>query len=119
MTQTLLLPDQLAVIAERFKALSDPNRLRILNALRGGERSVTELVAATNLGQNNVSKHLHVLYTSGLVVRRRDGPFVCYRITDARLFRLCDLMCDQVRDRVTLVRTLASAERRIRSHAYR
>lgn len=97
MPQRALLPDRISVIADRFKALSDPNRLRILNALRRGELTVTELVQMTQLGQNNVSKHLHVLYANGLVVRRRDGPFVCYRIVDARLFRLCDLMCDQVR----------------------
>ena len=98
MPEKPLLPDQIALIADRFKALSDPNRLRILNALRGGERSVTELVDATHLSQNNVSKHLHVLYANRLVARRRKGPFVCYRIVDARLFRLCDLMCDQLRD---------------------
>lgn len=89
--------DLLAAIAGRFKALSDPTRLRLLNALRRGERSVTELVEETGLGQANVSKHLHALHVNGLVIRRRVGPFVYYAIVDARVSRLCDLMCDQLR----------------------
>ena len=92
----------------RFKALSDPTRLRILNTLRGGERSVTELVDATQLNQTNVSKHLHVLFANGLVARRRKGAFVCYRIIDARMFRLCDLMCDQLRDEARRSQALAT-----------
>jgi ArsR family transcriptional regulator len=46
------------LIAARFKALGEPARLLILTALRGGPRTVTDLVRATRLGQTNVSKHL-------------------------------------------------------------
>lgn len=73
MTTHALSQDLLVIIAERFKALGEPVRLRLLNELRDGERSVTELVEATKLGQANVSRHLHILYTSGLLVRRREG----------------------------------------------
>lgn len=90
-------PELAELIAARFKALSEPARLRILNALRGGPRTVTELVRATGLGQTNVSKHLSLLRSVGLVVRRRSGPLVPYDIADARLYTLCDLMCDQLR----------------------
>lgn len=90
-------PELLDLVAARFKALSEPARLRILNALRGGPRTVTELVNETQLGQTNVSKHLAVLRATGLVVRQRVGSFVHYGIADARLYALCDLMCDQLR----------------------
>ncbi|MGH7696142.1 MAG: ArsR/SmtB family transcription factor [Gemmatimonadaceae bacterium] len=96
MTSAQLSPELMTLIAERFKALGEPARLRILNALRHGERTVTELAVEARLGQANVSKHLHTLYSVGLVVRRRVGSFVHYAIADERLFRLCDLMCDQL-----------------------
>lgn len=91
-----LTPELLGLIAERFKALSEPARLSILNALRRGERTVSELVADTHLGQTSTSKHLHLLYATGLVARRRAGMYVYYAIADQRLYALCDLMCDQL-----------------------
>ena len=91
-----LTDELLVLIAERFKALSDPARLRLLDSLRGGPKTVTQLVARTGFGQANVSKHLHVLYASALVSRRRDGPFVHYAIADNRIYALCDIMCDQL-----------------------
>ena len=96
MARREMTPQLLVLVAERFKALGEQARLRLLNTLRRGEKSVTELVDETDLGQANVSKHLHVLYTAGLVVRRRDGPFVRYAIADDRVDRLCDIMCDRL-----------------------
>jgi DNA-binding transcriptional ArsR family regulator len=56
------MPDEaLELVADRFKVLGDPVRLRILQALRGGERSVGELVEATGIVQTNVSRHLQIL----------------------------------------------------------
>jgi DNA-binding transcriptional ArsR family regulator len=91
-----LTPELLILVADRFKALGEPARLRILNSLRAGEKTVTDLVYETELGQANVSKHLHLLYAAGLVVRRKAGLFVYYAIADDRVYRLCDLMCDQL-----------------------
>ena len=96
MRSLAMTPELILLIADRFKALGEPARLRLLNTLRHGEKTVTELVDETDLGQANVSKHLHVLYASGLVVRRREGPFVRYAIADDRVYRLCDIMCDQL-----------------------
>jgi len=92
-----LTPELVDLIAARFKALGEPARLLILNALRRGPRTVTDLVHETRLGQTNVSKHLSLLRSLGLVVRRRSGSFVYYDIADARLYALCNLMCDQLR----------------------
>jgi DNA-binding transcriptional ArsR family regulator len=91
------LPAQtLALIAERFRALAEPARLQILQQLRGGERTVTELVDATGLGQANVSKHLQVLLAAGFVGRRKAGLYTWYRLADQDVFRVCDLMCGRL-----------------------
>ena len=90
------------MIAERFRVLGEPARLRLLNVLRGGERTVTQLVEETGLTQTNTSKHLRLMRDVGLVVRRRTGLHVRYAITDARVFRLCDVMCDQLRSEVAV-----------------
>jgi DNA-binding transcriptional ArsR family regulator len=92
-----LSPEFLELIARRFKALSEPARLRILNELRDGERTVTELVERTGLGQTNVSKHLKILHGAGLLARTRRGGFVYYAFSDERLYMMCEVMCDQVR----------------------
>ena len=83
-------------VAERFRALGEPARLRILSTLREGEASVGELVARTGLNQANLSKHLQVLHAMGFVVRRKDGLFVHYRLADEDVFLLCDVMCGRI-----------------------
>jgi DNA-binding transcriptional ArsR family regulator len=80
-------------LADRFKALAEPNRLAILSTLHGGELSVGELVQQTGLGQANVSKHLDVLRRHGFVERRKDGLNAIYRLADREVFRICDIMC--------------------------
>jgi DNA-binding transcriptional ArsR family regulator len=84
-------------LAERFKALAEPNRLAILSTLHAGELSVGELVDATGLGQANVSKHLDVLRRYGFVARRKDGLNVFYSVADEDVFRICDIMCRPAR----------------------
>jgi DNA-binding transcriptional ArsR family regulator len=91
-----LSPDQLQHIAERFKALAEPSRLEILQALKSGERTVSEILGATGLGQANASKHLQVLYAAGFVERRKDGVNTWYKLADADVLRLCDLMCGRL-----------------------
>lgn len=85
-----------ALVAERFKALSDPARVRLLSVLREGERSVGDLVDETGLAQANVSKHLARLHHLGFVSRRREGLFTLYRLADKDVLRLCDLMCGRI-----------------------
>ena len=83
-------------VAERFRALGEPARLRILNALLSGEAAVGELARATGLTQANLSKHLQLLHTLGFVRRRKQGLFVYYALADQDIFRLCDIMCGRV-----------------------
>jgi ArsR family transcriptional regulator len=89
-------PELIALVADRFKALGDPARLRILSALRQGERAVTDLVSSTELSQANVSKHLALLLRLGFVRRRRSGPYTYYALADRGIFKLCDAMCGRI-----------------------
>jgi DNA-binding transcriptional ArsR family regulator len=91
------LPDRLLEpLAERFKALAEPARLRILRELRDGELTVSDLMEATGLQQANLSKHLQLLHAMNFVARRKDGLFVYYRLADRDVFALCDLVCDRL-----------------------
>lgn len=90
--------DALEMIAGRFRALSEPTRLKILNTLSDKEMTVTELVAATGASQANVSKHLSTLLHAGIVSRRKEGLTANYRVSDPTIFELCDLVCTRIKD---------------------
>lgn len=91
-----MTPELLELVAERFKALGEPARLRILNHLRSGEATVSDLIDATGMGQANISKHLQLLHTLHFVSRRKDGLFVYYALADESVFQLCDVMCARI-----------------------
>lgn len=91
----------LSRVADYFKALGEPPRLKLLNALRDREHNVTELTELLGCSQANVSKHLALLATHGLVERDARGTSVYYRIADPRTYQLCDLVCGQIADRLT------------------
>lgn len=86
-------------VADYFRALAVPLRLRILNALRNGPRNVGELTALAGCSQANASKHLAVLAQGGFVERTVQGTSVYYRIADPATYKLCDLVCGQIRKR--------------------
>jgi DNA-binding transcriptional ArsR family regulator len=88
--------EALALVARYFSALSVPMRLKILNTLREGERNVGEITAATGCTQANVSKHLAVLALNGLVAKSQRGTSAYYRFADDSVYRLCDLVCEQL-----------------------
>jgi DNA-binding transcriptional ArsR family regulator len=88
------LPDALVeLVAARFRVLGEPMRIRILERLREGEASVQEMTEMIGSSQQNLSKHLGVLYQAGIVSRRRDGNFVRYAIADEDVFALCEQVC--------------------------
>lgn len=92
------LPDPLTeLLAQRFRVLGDPMRIRLLDALRDGDRTVRELTDALGASQQNVSKHLGVLHQAGIVTRTKRGTFVRYAIADRSVFSLCDRVCGGVR----------------------
>ncbi len=88
------------VIAERFRVLGEPMRIRLLDALREAPATVQELQRATGATQQNVSKHLGLLLRSGLVSRTKEGNFSLYAIADEGVFELCEQVCGGLRRRL-------------------
>ncbi len=85
------------LIAERFRVLGEPMRIRLLDALRDAPATVQELQQATDASQQNVSKHLSLLLRSGLVSRSKEGSFSLYAIADEGVFELCEQVCGGLR----------------------
>jgi DNA-binding transcriptional ArsR family regulator len=74
-----------------FRVLGHPARIRILELLRDGERSVGELQAALNLDSSGTSQHLAALRRHGLLDSRRERTSVYYRVRDPRMFQLLEV----------------------------
>ncbi|HTP95881.1 MAG TPA: metalloregulator ArsR/SmtB family transcription factor [Burkholderiales bacterium] len=91
-----LPPAALARLAAYFQALAEPTRLRILNLLRGGERSVGELAELCGHSAANISRHLATLTSHGFVARESRGTSAYYRIADKSVYALCDLVCGNI-----------------------
>jgi DNA-binding transcriptional ArsR family regulator len=101
------LPEDLAdLIARRFRALSEPLRVRILDLLRDRELSVNALAEQLGASQQNVSKHLAVLVESGMLARRKDGNHVYYRIADEGVFALCEQVCGSLQAQLATLNAL-------------
>ena len=99
------LPDELVeLIAGRFRALSEPTRIKLLDRLREGEATVLELTALVGTTQQNVSKHLVLLQHAGLVSRRKHGNFAYYRIADETVYALCEAVCGSLSNRFNSLR---------------
>ncbi len=80
-------------IAQRFRVMSDPMRLKILFHLGSEELSVSDIVERTGGSQSNISKHLSTLLAHGLVNRRREGTSAFYSVSDQSIFQMCDQVC--------------------------
>jgi len=78
--------------ARAFKALAHPIRLRILNALRHDEECVCHLTAVLRQRQAYVSQHLRLMRQAGIIVDRKEGLRVYYRVRDARVFDALDVV---------------------------
>ena len=94
------------LIAERFRVLAEPMRIRLLDALRDGEATVQELQETTGASQQNVSKHLLVLLHAGIVARRKEGNFSVYSIADEAIFSLCEEVCGNLQRQVAELESL-------------
>jgi DNA-binding transcriptional ArsR family regulator len=81
--------EQVNLIARRARALADPTRVRILEAIARGEQPVGQIAAALDSQQSTISKHLQVLFHAGLVERRRSASAVIYSMADMDLLEWC------------------------------
>ena len=94
-----LAPKAIELVAERFRILSEPTRLTILNLLLDEDRTVSELTAKVGSSQPNVSKHLKILLDDGIIARRQQGNNVYYSIIDKTIFDLCEMVCGSLEER--------------------
>jgi len=92
--------EALNLVADRFRVLGEPLRLRILQLLLRRERSVMELAGELQTSQPNVSKHLRRLQDAGLLRRRQEGNTAYYSIADDSVVELCDLVCRHLAGRL-------------------
>jgi len=76
--------------AEMLKALAHPTRLQILDQLRDGEKCVCKITPELRMEQSNVSRHLNVLKKEGLVVSRKEGLKVFYKVSDPKIFDILE-----------------------------
>ncbi len=95
------LPDSLVeLVAQRFRVIGEPMRIKLLDRLRDGSATVGELVEVLSASQQNVSKHLGVLHQAGIVSRAKEGTSVRYAIADDTVFALCEQVCGGLRDQL-------------------
>ena len=85
-----------AIAAELFGVLSSPVRLKVLNMLCDGQRSVNELLAQIDTTQPNLSQHLNLMYRSGILSRTKVGTQVIYKISSKTAAGLCRSVCTQI-----------------------
>jgi len=88
--------DELTQIAARFKLLGEPMRLKILQSICHEARTVNTIVEATGSTQANVSKHLGLLATAGILKREKGGQCVYYGMKDKLVVQLCELVQAQL-----------------------
>jgi DNA-binding transcriptional ArsR family regulator len=101
------LPEPLIeLVAQRFRVLGEPMRIKLLDRLRDGDATVGELQQALGASQQNVSKHLGILYDAGMVSRVKDGNHTRYSISDSGVFELCDQVCGGVRRQLEELETI-------------
>lgn len=79
-----------------FALLAEPTRLKILNSLCDGERSVSDIVERTGASQTNVSRNLNMMFGRGVLARRREGAMTYYSVADENMINLCRAACVQL-----------------------
>jgi ArsR family transcriptional regulator len=83
-------------VAQQFRVLGEPMRLKILQLICLKPLTVGEIVTATGATQSNISKHLSLLATAGIITRQKDAQFVYYRLSDPLTMKLCELVHTQL-----------------------
>ena len=86
--------------AELCKVFSNPTRLEILNLLRDTEMSVTELIEKTKLSQANISQHLSIMKSKGIVISDRKGKNIYYRLTNPKIIKAFDIIREVLSERL-------------------
>lgn len=83
-------------VATYFSMLSEPTRLRIVHTICAEEKSVSQIVEALGASQTNVSRHLGLMHRAGVLVRRKEGNQVYYRVGDVAMVDICRSVCNRI-----------------------
>jgi ArsR family transcriptional regulator len=83
------------------KTISNPRRQAILDTIRNGEMTVSELIKKTGISQANLSQHLSILRSKGVVNTRRDGNNVYYSLSNLKIIKAYDLISEVLEDSAT------------------
>jgi ArsR family transcriptional regulator len=96
--ESIIVPDQrtLEFKMRIFKVISDTNRLKILEMLRGGELCQCEIVPVIDQSQPNVSRHLRLLEEAGLIRSRREGVRMFYEVVDPHIYNVIDAIDERM-----------------------
>jgi ArsR family transcriptional regulator, virulence genes transcriptional regulator len=102
--------------AEVCQAIANPKRLQILSLLKGGEMSVGDMLKAMGLNKANLSQHLSILRQKGIVVTRREGTVIYYRLARPRISDACGIMrevlVESLKDQEMLSKSMRKAEKK-------
>ena len=83
-------------VAQQFRVLGEPMRLKVLQLICRKPLTVGEIVTATGATQSNISKHLSLLASAGIITRQKDAQFVYYRLSNPLTMKLCELVHSQL-----------------------
>lgn len=108
MPEDELKNEVLKLQAELCKSLSDPKRLRIIQELRGGERTVRELAGILGVKQSNASQHLAILRKVDIISPRKEGSSVYYRLVNPKIGEACDLVHEVIAEQLIKSQRLSS-----------
>ena len=96
--------------ADICKIFSNAKRLEIINALKDKEMPASELIERTGLSKANLSQHMSIFKSKGVILTRREGVNIYYRISSPKLIQACNLMrevlLDQLQERGKIVSSL-------------
>lgn len=91
-----LTENELDRVAQQFRVLGEPMRLKILQLICVKPLTVGEIVTGTGATQSNISKHLSLLASAGVIERQKQAQFVYYRLSDPLTLKLCELVHTQL-----------------------
>ena len=98
--------------AELCKVFSNPTRLEILNLLRYKEMSVTELIKKSKLSQANISQHLSIMKSKGIVSSERNGKNIYYKISNPKIIKAFEIIREVLSERLEKDRKSLFVQRR-------
>ena len=96
----MLMKEIYKIHAEMCKVFSNPIRLEILNLLRDREMSVTALIDKSKLSQANISQHLSIMKSKGIVISERNGKNIYYKLSNPKIIKAFDIIKEVLTERL-------------------